>query len=329
MHRSYYRDKRMNLMTHPETLFSPEVKNALDLGRPLVALESTLISHGLPWPENIETALACEALVRDSGAVPATIALIDGKIRIGLELKDLETLGKNTDGRIQKAARRDLAVILRQSASAATTVSATMFLARLAGIRFMATGGLGGVHRHAAESFDISMDLDELARADGVALVCSGVKSILDIPATLEKMETLGISTIGYQTLEFPAFTELTSKITLDHHVDSAAEAAGICEEHHRLGIPGAIVFAQPCPAEPALDSDVAKSALEQSLREAHEKRIAGKTVTPFLLSRMRELTSGQSLIANKALIMKNAATAGQIAAAYESLISAKNQRTP
>jgi pseudouridylate synthase len=306
----------MNLTTSQKLKKTDEVTEALSEKRPIVALESTLISHGLPWPENLETAIACEELVRQSGSTPATIAVIHGVIRIGLNRSELEMLSNPETVGIQKASRRDLGTLVSQGLSAATTVSATMFLARSVGIQFMCTGGLGGVHRGADSTFDISMDLDELARAHGMALVCSGVKSILDISATLEKMETLGISVVGYQTKEFPAFTELTSGITLDHYVNSAEEAAKQFLSHFHLGIPGAVVFAQPCPESMALDSDLAKQALEKALNDAQRLQVRGKAVTPYLLSRMRDLTQGHSLNVNKELIKKNAATSGQIAAA-------------
>lgn len=299
---------------------SSEIKQAIAEDRPVVALESTLISHGLPWPKNLETAIACENLIRESGSVPATVAIIDGQIRVGLSEIELEMLSKPGDRMIAKASRRDIAVITKQGGNAATTVSATMYLARSAGIHFMATGGLGGVHRGASVTFDISLDLNELARSDQIALICSGVKSILDIPATLETLETLGVTVIGYRTDEFPAFTEVSSGIRLEHQVNSPVEAAEVFQSHCQLGIPGAVVFAQACPEELAIDSKLAETSLIKALENAEKNGIKGKAVTPYLLSAIRELTQGQSLVVNTELIKKNAATSGQVAAAFHKL---------
>lgn len=300
----------------------PELHEAIDEGRPVVALESTLISHGLPWPDNLETAVACEDAVRQAGALPATISIIDGVIQIGTSPAMLERLARNGQADIQKASRRDIPAVVVAGATAATTVSATAFLARSAGICFMATGGIGGVHRGAGQTFDISCDLIELGRAGHpMALVCSGVKSILDIPATLEKLETLGVPVIGYQTREFPAFTEYSSGLPMDHSVADPESAAKLFSTHEMLEMPTIMLFAQPCSRELSLDEHLANKARVQALAEAASQGVMGKAITPFLLGRVSELTLGQSLRVNKQLIINNAATAGQIAAAYSRLI--------
>ena len=296
-----------------KTVIAPEVSDALRAGRGVVALESTLIAQGLPWPENLETARNAEAAVRTSDAVPATIAVLGGTVHIGLDMVTIERLARSA-GTFLKASRRDLPFVLARGLDAATTVASTLWLARRAGIGVMATGGLGGVHRGAAESFDISTDLDELARADGALLVCSGVKSILDIPATLEVLETRGVPVLGYRTDEFPAFTTRTSGLPLDARVDSPEEAASVVLSHRALRLPGAIVLAQPVPESAALDRAEMETALAEALREAHARGITGKAVTPFLLDQIREATHGRSLIANTALIVANAGLAGAVA---------------
>lgn len=308
-----------------------KLHDSLATGLPVVALESTLISHGLPWPDNLETALACEDAVHTAGALPATVSIIDGVIHIGSSQELLERLARNQQADIQKASRRDIPAIMATGAVAATTVSATAFLARSAGIRFMATGGIGGVHRGAGQTFDISCDLAELGRAgQPMALVCSGVKSILDIPATLEKLETLGVPVVGYQTREFPAFTEFSSGLLLDHSVGEPELAARIFSIHELLDMPTMMLFAQPCSSDLSLDVDLAEKARVQALSEAASQGITGKAITPFLLGRISQLTLGQSLRVNKQLIINNAATAGQIAAAYSRLSQRQaDQRTP
>jgi pseudouridylate synthase len=283
-----------------------------------VALESTLIAHGLPWPDNLETALASEAAVRDAGAEPATVAVLGGSIRVGLTHDELERLARATSGRVLKASRRDLAAMLVAGCDAATTVSATLWIARSHGLGVMATGGLGGVHRGAGKTFDISTDLDELARADGAVVVCSGVKSLLDIPATLEVLETRGVTVVGYRTDEFPAFTTVSSGLAVETRVDSPEEAAEMVRAHRRLGLPGAIVLAQPAPAELALPREVMEPALEVALRRAEELGITGKAITPFLLEAIRMATGGRSLAANRALIVANARLAGELSAALD-----------
>ena len=280
-----------------------------------VALESTLIAHGLPWPDNLETARDSEAGVRGAGAEPATIAVLGGSIRVGLDAGELERLARAPSGSILKAGRRDLARAVALGLDAATTVGATLWIARRHGLDVMATGGLGGVHRGAGRTFDISADLDELARSDGALVVCSGVKSILDVPATLEALETRGVLVVGYGTDEFPAFTTISSGLPVESRADTPAEAAELVRAHRRLGLPGAILLAQPPPADLALSRDEMESALAGALRLADGRGIAGKAITPFLLDAIREATGGRSLAANKALIVANARLAGEVAA--------------
>jgi len=298
----------------PPPHVSPEVRAALAEGRGVVALESTLIAHGLPYPDNVEIALASETAVRRAGAVPATIAVLGGNVRIGLSEAEIEHVARS--GRFLKASRRDLGVVVARRLDAATTVSATLRIARMHGLSVLGTGGLGGVHREAAATFDVSTDLDELARADGALVVCSGVKSILDVPATLEVLETHGVPVAGYRTDEFPAFTTLSSGLRLDVRADTPAEAAALVRGHRALGLPGALVLAQPVPESVALDRAEMESALASALAEARAGGIAGKAVTPFLLDRLRTATEGRSLRANRALIVANATLAGEVAAA-------------
>ena len=287
-----------------------------DSSHACVVLESTLISHGLPWPDNLETAIASERAVRESGAEPLTVGVIAGIIRFGLTFDEIEYLARSPAGAILKASRRDLAMAIFRQLDATTTVSATLWIGRCRAVGVMATGGLGGVHRGADASFDISTDLDELARADGAVVVCSGVKSILDLPATLERLETAGITVVGYATDEFPAFTTVSSGLRLDTRVDTPEEAAELVRAHRRLGLPGAIILAQPPPAELALPRQEVEAAIVGAIRRAETLNISGKALTPFLLDAVRIATDGQSLTANKALIVKNARLAGQLARA-------------
>ncbi len=293
-------------------IVAPEVARALLDGRGVVALESTLITHGLPWPDNVAVARAAEAAVCESGSVPATIALLGGVIRVGLLDSELDTLARSSH--VRKASRRDLAFCLAERHDAATTVSATLWVAQSVGIGVMATGGLGGVHRGAATTSDISNDLDALARADGIAVICSGVKSILDIPATLDALETRGVLVVGYATATFPAFTSTTSGLPVEHRIDTPAAAARLIQAHRGLPLPGAIVFAHPVAEAVAVPPDVMDAAIDQALQAAATAGITGKAVTPFLLDQVRQATGGQSLIANRALIIANAHLAGQIA---------------
>lgn len=293
-------------------VFSPEVEQARRVGRPLVALESTVISHGMPWPDNLATAHMLEAAVREEGAVPATIAVIDGQIRIGLQAAELERLARG-DEPVQKLSRRDMAIRLCQGGLGATTVAATMIAAAAAGIRVFATGGIGGVHRGAQQSFDISADLSELSRTP-VAVVCAGAKSILDLPLTLEVLETLGVPVLGYGTSAFPAFYSRDSGLKVDARVDDPAALAAICRSHWQLGLQGGVLVANPVPAELALDPALAEAAIAQALQEAAIQGIRGKDTTPFLLARVKALTGGESLKTNVALIENNARLAARLA---------------
>jgi pseudouridine-5'-phosphate glycosidase len=295
-------------------VIAPEVAAALTDGRGVVALESTLIAHGLPWPENFETAQRSEAAVREAGAIPATIAVLGGVVRIGLSPEVLECLARSDS--VLKASRRDLAIAVARKRDAATTVAATLWLARQAGIGVMATGGLGGVHRGASTTFDRSTDLDELARADGMAVICSGVKSILDIPATLEDLETRGVPVVGYRTDTFPAFTTASSGLTLDARLDDPGAVASLVRAHRELGLPGGLVIAQPVPEADSLDRELMESALAEGLERARVQGIGGKAITPFLLDHLRRATGGRSLKANRSLIIANARLAGEVAAA-------------
>jgi pseudouridylate synthase len=291
-----------------------EVSAALLEGGAVVALESTLIAHGLPWPDNLETALACEEIVRRAGAVPATIAVLDGRLRVGLTESEIEYIARSRS--CEKASRRDLAGFVTREADAATTVSATLWIARTVGVRVAATGGLGGVHRGASESFDISNDLDELARADGCLIVCSGIKSILDLPATLEALETRGVVMLGYRTNTLPAFTTPSSGLPLEVRVDSPGEVAALVRTHRALGLPGAIVAAQEVPADVAISRVEMETALSDALESARKQGITGKSVTPFLLDELRRASGGKSLTANRALIVNNAELAAEVATA-------------
>lgn len=306
----------MTPTSRPE--FQAEVAETLARGGPVVALESTLIAHGLPWPDNLQTARAAEDAVRAAGAVPATVAVLGGTLRVGLEPSALEHLARASG--CLKAGRRDLPVAVARGLDAATTVSATLWIARAAGIRVMATGGLGGVHRDAARSFDISNDLDELARGESALVVCSGFKSILDIPASVEALETRGVLAAGYCTDEWPAFTTPSSGLPLEHSVETPEEAAALLQTHRSLEIPGAIVLAQPVPPADAIPRDRMEAVVGEALAEADACGLQGKPVTPFLLDHVRRATGGQSLSANRALIVANAALAGAVATAFSRL---------
>ncbi|MBB3265419.1 pseudouridine-5'-phosphate glycosidase [Azospirillum sp. OGB3] len=297
---------------------TPEVAAALAEGRPVVALESTVISHGMPYPKNLETAMALEDAVRAEGAVPATIAVLDGRIRIGLDGESLERLAKGGTG-VMKLSRRDLPVALATGALGATTVAATMIAARLAGIAVFATGGLGGVHRGAESSFDVSADLDELARTS-VCVVCAGAKSILDLPKTLEVLETRGVPVLGLGTDEFPAFYSRNSGLPVSHRCDNVQEIAAILRAKWELGLEGGMVVANPIPEADALDGTAMEQAIVQALSDAEHYGITGKSVTPFLLAALERITGGRSLTANMALIRNNAVTAARLAAAYAAL---------
>ena len=290
-----------------------EVAEALAAGRPVVALESTIIAHGMPYPSNLETARAVEAIIREEGAVPATIAILGGRIRIGLDAAGLEAVARMPD--MAKISRRDLPVILSTGGDGATTVAATMLCAHLAGIGVFVTGGIGGVHRGAEETFDISADLEELARTP-VAVVCAGAKAILDLPKTLEYLETRGVPVIGMGTDVFPAFYCRTSGLTLDHRCDTAEEAAAIIAMQAELPSGAGLVIANPIPESDALDREDVDRAIETALTDAADQGISGKEVTPFLLARLVEITGGRSLDANVALVKNNARVGARIAVA-------------
>lgn len=296
----------------------PEVADALKERRPVVALESTIIAHGMPHPANVETARAVEAIVRAEGAVPATVAVLDGRIRVGLDAEDLERLG--TDPAIAKLSRRDLPMALAMGSDGATTVATTMIAARLAGIALFVTGGIGGVHRDAFDpagpTLDVSADLQELAQSD-VAVVCAGAKSVLDLPKTLEYLETHGVPVIGYGTDRFPAFYTGDSGLAVPHRLDDPAAVARAMRAKWQLGLQGGIVVANPIPAEDAVD---VSDAIATALGEARAQGVRGKAVTPFLLARIAELTEGRSLKANVALVKANAAVGARIAVAYAAM---------
>ncbi|BAI70948.1 indigoidine synthase A like protein [Azospirillum sp. B510] len=302
---------------NPILLPTPEIADALAAGRPVVALESTVISHGMPHPRNLETARALEAEVRAAGAVPATIAVMDGRIRVGLDDEALERLA-TAGAKARKLSRRDLPIALATGALGATTVAATMIGARLAGIAVFATGGIGGVHRGAETSFDISADLDELARTS-VCVVCAGAKSILDLPKTLEVLETRGVPVLGFGTDEFPAFYSRRSGLPIDQRCDDVRQVADILRAKWRLGLEGGVLLANPVPAADALDADLMEAAVTQALADAESRKIKGKDITPHLLAALERLTGGRSLTANIALIRNNARIAAGVAAALAS----------
>jgi pseudouridine-5'-phosphate glycosidase len=298
---------------HSFLLFSPEVAAARNAGRPIVALESTIISHGMPYPQNVQTARKVEQIIRDAGAVPATIAIMDGKICIGLSDEQLETLGTASDA--IKVSRRDLAYVLSQRLLGATTVAATMICAELAGIDVFVTGGIGGVHRGAETSFDISADLQELAQTS-VAVVCAGVKSILDIGLTLEYLETRGVPVVSVGQPGFPAFFTRESGFNADFQIDGAEQQASFIRTKWQLGLQGGVVVSNPVPAQFAMPKEEIDRITEQALREADEQGVTGKKVTPFLLARIKELTEGRSLATNIALVEHNALVGARLAVA-------------
>lgn len=302
---------------NPNLHINPEVAAALQAGRPVVALESTLITHGLPYPDNVETALAMEAAVRESGAVPATIAVLKGQITIGISKDDVERLGSMPTGTIRKCSRRDLPIAVGLGEDAATTVAGTMIVAHMAGIKVFATGGIGGVHR--GHPFDVSADLIELGRTP-VAVVCSGAKSILDLPLTLEVLETQGVPIIGLGTDTLPAFYTRSSGLPIDACVETPQKAAQIIAAAHRLGVSHGMLITVPVPANVELPNDKAEAAIQQATDEAEAQGIHGKAVTPFVLNRVAELTVGESRTANTALLANNARMGGQIAAALHAL---------
>lgn len=293
---------------------SPAVQKALDEGRPVLALESTIISHGMPYPQNLETARLCEAEARKHGAEPATVAIIHGRLCAGLTDEELEYLAK-ADPKVAKASRRDLPVLVARGADGATTVAATMIIAAMAGIRVFATGGIGGVHRGAETTMDISADLEELARTP-VAVVCAGAKSILDLGLTLEYLETKGVPVLGYRTETLPAFYTDESDFKVDYRMDTPDEIAKAITAQHDLGYAGGMLITNPIPHEYAMPKAQIDAAIDQALAEAVQQGIKGKATTPFLLARVCELTGGESLKSNIKLVLNNVALGAQIAAA-------------
>ena len=297
---------------------NPEVEQALKEGKPVVALESTIISHGMPYPNNVETALNVEKIVREHGGVPATIGIIDGVGIVGMNAEEIEAFGKKGQ-EIPKVSRRDLATIMATGSWGATTVATTMILANLAGVEFFVTGGIGGVHRGAELTFDISADLEELARTN-VTVICAGAKAILDLPKTLEVLETKGVPVLGYGTDELPAFYTRESGLAVDYNVKSPEEAAKIIKEKRELKLDGGVLITNPIPEEDSMDADAINAVIDKALAEMDEKGIKGKDCTPFLLAKVAEITGGDSLAANIKLVYNNAAVGTEIAKAYSKL---------
>ena len=297
---------------------NPEVEQALKEGKPVVALESTIISHGMPYPNNVETALNVEKIVREHGGVPATIGIIDGVGIVGMNAEEIEAFGKKGQ-EIPKVSRRDLATIMATDSWGATTVATTMILANLAGVEFFVTGGIGGVHRGAELTFDISADLEELARTN-VSVICAGAKAILDLPKTLEVLETKGVPVLGYGTDELPAFYTRKSGLAVDYNVKSPEEAAKIIKEKRELRLDGGVLITNPIPEEDSMDADAINAVIDKALAEMDEKGIKGKDCTPFLLAKVAEITGGDSLAANIKLVYNNAAVGTEIAKADSEL---------
>lgn len=304
--------KKWSVIMNKYLDISPEVQQALAEGKPVVALESTIISHGMPYPKNVETALLVEKTIRDNGAVPATIAIIGGRLKAGLSPEEIEYLGKS-GCKVAKVSRRDLAAIVARGADGATTVTTTMIIAHMAGIRVFATGGIGGVHRGAETTMDISADLEELANTP-VMVVCAGAKSILDLGLTLEYLETKGVPVIGYGTDELPAFYTRRSGFGVDYRVDTPAQLAAMFKAQQELGMKGGMLVTNPIPEQYAMDKEVIDAAIDQAVRESREKGIHGKETTPFLLARVVELTGGDSLESNIQLVLNNAVVASRTA---------------
>ena len=302
----------MNL--NPYLDIAPEVAAALEAGRPVVALESTIISHGMPYPQNVETALRVEAKVRENGAVPATIAIIGGRLKAGLSPEEIEHLGKKGYA-VTKASRRDLPILVARGEDGATTVATTMIIAEMAGIKVFATGGVGGVHRGAEKTMDISADLEELAQT-GVMVVCAGAKSILDLGLTLEYLETKGVPVIGFGTEELPAFYTRKSGFGVDYRIDTPEELAEAFHVKQALGMRGGMLVTNPIPEEYSMDPAVINAAIDQAIAESVAQGIHGKQTTPFLLARVKDITGGDSLESNIMLVLNNAQLAAKAAAA-------------
>ncbi|MDO5089225.1 MAG: pseudouridine-5'-phosphate glycosidase [Leptotrichiaceae bacterium] len=291
---------------------SEEVKNALENNKPVVALESTIISHGMPYPQNAETALKVESIVRENGGIPATVAIINGKLKVGLSAEEIELLGKEGE-KVIKVSRRDIPYIVANKLNGATTVASTMIIANMAGIKIFATGGIGGVHRGAENTMDISADLQELSNTN-VAVICAGAKSILDLGLTLEYLETNGVPVLGYKTKELPAFYTRNSGFNLDYAIDSPKEFAELLHAKWELDLKGGVVIANPIPEEYSMDNAVISKVIEDAVEEAEKSGIKGKESTPFLLDKIQKLTAGSSLKANIELVFNNTKLATEIA---------------
>jgi len=291
---------------------NPEVKAAVEAGKPVVALESTIISHGMPYPQNVETALNVEKIIRENGAVPATIAIIGGRLKAGLTPEEIEYFGKKGT-EITKASRRDIAMLCAKGEDGATTVTTTMMIAHMAGINIFATGGIGGVHRGAETTMDISADLEELAQTP-VMVVCAGCKSILDIGLTLEYLETHGVPVLGFGTEDMPAFYTQKSGFKVDYKVDTTAELANYFKAHKELGMKGGVLVTNPIPDEYSMDPDVINKAIDEAIEESRKLGIKGKETTPFLLAKVKDITGGDSLDSNIQLVYNNAKIAAQTA---------------
>ena len=294
---------------------NPEVARALAEGRPVVALESTIISHGMPYPQNVQTALKVEQVIRDNGAVPATIAILSGRLKAGLSPEEIEYLGK-TGTAVTKASRRDLPVIVAKKLDGATTVTTTMMIAHMAGIQIFATGGIGGVHRGAETTMDISADLEELANTP-VMVICAGAKSILDLGLTLEYLETHGVPVIGYGTKELPAFYTRKSGFAVDYELDTPEELAETFKVQRELGLKGGILVTNPIPEQYSMDPDVINKAIDEAIADSVRDGVHGKATTPYLLAKVKDITGGDSLDSNIQLVFNNAALAARTAAAY------------
>ena len=297
---------------------APEVQKALDEGRPVVALESTIISHGMPYPQNVETALNVEKIIREHGATPATIAVIGGRLKAGLSPEEIDYLGK-TGTAVAKASRRDLPVLVAEGKDGATTVTTTMIIAHMAGISVFATGGIGGVHRGAQQTFDISADLEELAHTP-VMVVCAGAKSILDLGLTLEYLETHGVPVIGYGTKELPAFYTRTSGFKVDYRLDSPEELAAAFHAKREMGLAGGMLVTNPIPEQYSMDADKINAVIDRAVEESRALGNHGKETTPYLLAKIKDITGGDSLAANIQLVYNNAALAARTAAALNAL---------
>ena len=302
----------------------PEIAQAIENGQPVVALESTIISHGMPYPKNVQTAREVEAVVRNNGAVPATIAILKGRLKVGLSGAELDYLGKSGLN-VTKTSRRDIPFIVSGGKDGATTVAATMIIAAMAGIRIFATGGVGGVHRGGALSMDVSADLDELSRTN-VGVVCAGMKSILDIGRSLEYLETAGVPVVGYQTDTVPAFYARSSGFPVDYRIDTPQEVAKALLLKYQLGIDGSVLITNPVPQEYALDPQDIEKTIDEALTEMDSRGITGKKATPFLLARIAEQTDGESLETNINLVLNNVKVAAMIAVEYSNLALASKQ---